>query len=154
MRRTVPRAAVDTNVWVSGLLNRSGPPAQVRAALEGQRFTLVTSEPILAELVEVLARPRLVDKYGITEADRHELAQLLRSRAVTVPITGSVQLCRDPDDDLLIETAIGGRADVLVTRDDDLKGAAEVVDVLAAVGVRVLSVRRFLAWLEDEGQQR
>jgi putative PIN family toxin of toxin-antitoxin system len=149
----MPRAVVDTNVWVSALLNRSGPPARVVAALEGRRFTLVTSEPLLAELEEVLARPRLVEKYGLTGTDRHELAVLLRSRAIVVPVTGSVQVCRDPDDDVLIETALRGLADALVTRDDDLKGAAEVVDVLMEAGVRVLSVRRFLASLDEAGGQ-
>jgi len=115
------RAVVDTNVWVSAVLSSAGPPAAVRAALERRRFTLVTSEPLLAEIAEVLARPRFGERYGVTAADASELVALLREQAELVQVTGAMQLCRDPDDDIVIETARNGRADALVTRDDDLK---------------------------------
>lgn len=147
------RVVVDTNVWVSALLNQAGPPARVLAALEARRFTLLASEPLLAELAEVLARPRIARKYGITPEDVDELALLLRRRAEIVPVVGEVKLCRDPDDDVVIETAVRGRADLLVTRDQDLKGAPEVADVLATVGIAVVSVRQFLALLAERGTQ-
>lgn len=57
------RVVVDAKVWVSALLNRYGSPARVQAALAEQRFTLVVSEPLLNELAEVLARPRLQRKF-------------------------------------------------------------------------------------------
>jgi len=143
------RVVVDTNVWVSALLNRAGPPAAVLAALAASSFTLLTSEPLLAELAEVLSRPRIARKYGITPDDVDQLVALLRRRAEIVPILGEIRLCRDPDDDMVIETALRGRADLLVTRDEDLKGASEVVSALAAVGIAVVSVRRFLALLNE-----
>lgn len=46
------RATSDTNVWVSGVLNRRGGPAQIRAAFRAGQFVAVTSEPLLAELKE------------------------------------------------------------------------------------------------------
>jgi uncharacterized protein len=146
------RVVVDTNVWVSTLLNRSGAPALVLAALKAGDFTLLTSEPLLAELAEVLLRPRIARKYGITPDDADELVALLRRRAHVVPVVGEVRLCRDPDDDMVIETALRGRADMLVTRDEDLKGTSEVANALGPVGVAVVSVRRFLAAL-DEGNE-
>ena len=114
------RAVVDTNVWVSALLNPSGPPAAVRHALQQQRFVLVSSEPLLAELAEVLARPRFAQVYRVTRAEVIELVALVRERGDLVSVTGSVRICRDPDDDAVVETALNGRADALVTRDDDL----------------------------------
>lgn len=51
---------------------------------------------------------------------------------------------------MVIETAINGGADVLVSRDDDLKGAPEVATPLAEHGVRVLTVQRFLDALGEE----
>jgi putative PIN family toxin of toxin-antitoxin system len=51
------RALVDTNVWVSALLNPHGFPAKVLEALKTDQFELVLSEPLLAELLEVLSRP-------------------------------------------------------------------------------------------------
>lgn len=144
------RAVVDSNVWVSALLNPAGPPAAIRTALQNGKFTLIASEPLLAELSLVLWRPRLVRKYGVTPASRAALITLLLERAEIVPVTGTVRLCRDPNDDQVIETALNGRADVLVTRDDDLKGEAELVAVLAARGLAVLTVRRFLELLNSQ----
>lgn len=63
------RAVVDTNVWVSALINPSGAPAEVLTAYRAGAFTLVTSEEMLAEVGEVLARPRIARKYGIEAAD-------------------------------------------------------------------------------------
>jgi putative PIN family toxin of toxin-antitoxin system len=138
------RAVIDTNVWVSAMLNPAGRPADVLHALREGRFTLVTSEPLLAELADVLRRPRIVRRFGIAADDIAELILLLRARAELVAITGSVRVCRDPDDDVVIETAIRGRASVIVTRDDDLKGAAEIAFFLGTSGVSVLSVQHFL----------
>jgi uncharacterized protein len=146
----VLRIVVDTNVRVSAPINRLGAPARVRLALEARRFVLVTSLPLLAELAEVLARPRIARKYEVSTADATELLALLRARGEVVTVTGALQVCRGPDDNIVIETAPSGRADALVTRDDDLKDAEEVAAFLEPAGVRVLSVRRFLALLDEQ----
>jgi putative PIN family toxin of toxin-antitoxin system len=103
------------------------------------------SEPLLAELAEVLARPRIARRYGVTSADTKELVSMLRAHAEEVQVSGDVRICRDPDDDMVVETALRGSANALVTRDEDLKGASEVISLLAEMGVAVLSVKRFLA---------
>ena len=48
-----------------------------------------------------------------------------------------------------METALQGSADVLVSRDEDLTRALEVIDYLAPWGIRVLTVRRFLEALAE-----
>ena len=144
------RAVVDTNVWISAILNPAGPPAAIRTALQQGRFMLVSSEPLLAELVRVLARPRFAERYGITPTDVGTLTALLRERAEIVPVSGDLHLCRDPDDDLVIETALAGGAAALVTRDDDLKAASEITAALSERGVAVLTVRHFLAAIQGE----
>lgn len=53
----VIRAVIDTNIWVSALLNPSGYPAKLRKAFEEGRFEVVISEPILKEIADVLSRP-------------------------------------------------------------------------------------------------
>jgi putative PIN family toxin of toxin-antitoxin system len=141
------RGVVDTNVWISALLNPAGAPAAVRKALEAGLFDLVISRPMVDELGRVAARPRLVRRFGLTPEETADLMALVEERAEFVPVTGTVRLCRDPDDDVVIETALNGRADVLVTRDDDLKGESELVAVLRERGVAVVTVRQFLAML-------
>lgn len=72
------------------------------------------------------------------------LLALIREQADFVEIRGALRLCRDANDDMVIETAIEGAAEVLVTEDKDLLEDTNVRAALAAVGVRVLRVAEFL----------
>jgi putative PIN family toxin of toxin-antitoxin system len=85
----VQRVVVDTNVWVSALLNPAGYPARVLAALRARRFILVVSQAMLDELRDVLLRPRLTRKYGITEADADELSEALNLNRPALYTQGS-----------------------------------------------------------------
>ena len=109
---------------------------------------------MLSELTLVLNRRRFRVRLGMTEAEVLGAVSAVRDQADLVQLTGDVRLCRDPDDDMVIETALRGHADVLVTRDDDLKGASDLVELLRARGVAVLSVQRFLDLLDAEGDRR
>ena len=95
-------------------------------------------------------RPRITRRYGVTAEDVATLVELLRRRAELVPVTGAMRLCRDPGDDVVIETAVNGGADALVSRDCDLRGDAELVRVLRDRGVAVLSDSQFLVALDTE----
>lgn len=144
----MPRAVVDTNVWVSAFLNPTGFPARVLSALDERRFTLVASEQVFVELADVLARPRIVRRYDVMPSVREAFIELLRDRADMVRTEGSIQICRDPKDDMIIESAVRGQANMIVTRDDDLKNAVEVLEFLSPAGISVLSIQRFLDILD------
>jgi putative PIN family toxin of toxin-antitoxin system len=141
------RVVIDTNVWVSALLNRSGRPAEVLASYRDGRFDVVTAAPLLDEIKYVLTRPRLAKKYGVTPDDADELVALLRQRAEVVALTDLAQVCRDPDDDAVLGAAVAGKADAVVTRDEDISRDPASLDHLAAVGIRVLTVQQFLSEL-------
>jgi hypothetical protein len=138
------RAVVDTNIWVSAVINPNGAPAQVLRAYREGRFTLITSENLLDEMREVLNRPRIANKYGIQAQDVDTLIDLRRKHAVVVSTTGAIQVCRDPDDDESIELALIGQADAVASRDEDLARAPEVAEYLQNKGVQTLTVRCFL----------
>jgi putative PIN family toxin of toxin-antitoxin system len=150
----VRRAVVDTNVWVSAVLSPTGAPAQVLEALEDRRFELIISEWLLAELDAVLARPRIARRYNLASDVTQTLIRRLRSSSTIVRPSGDLYLCRDPADDLVIETAVVGNADTLVSRDDDLKGDADLIQLLHVAGVEILTVRRFLAALDEDPADR
>ncbi len=141
-------ALLDTNVWVSSFINPSGSPARVVRAWRDGRYQVVISLPLLEELSDVLTRPRLTRRYPILAQDVEEFLQLLIQRSQIVVPTGSVRECRDPDDDLVLETAILGHAQYAVTRDDDIKRDLNLIERLQARGVIVLSVQQFLIKLE------
>jgi len=147
----VLRAVVDTNVWVSVLIDPAAAPALVLAAFLARRFVPIVSEPLLAELQDVLGRPRLRRRYGISAVDAADLIALVKERAEVVEVVGGFDLCRDPDDDIVIETAVRGRANAVVPQDDDLKGASDVVQLLSDAGIAVLTVRQFLDRLPLHG---
>lgn len=113
-------------------------------AWRGDKFSAVTSPSQLVELAEVLTRPRLMRrfKYSLGEAD--SLIRLIAARATVVETTGSIKICRDPDDDEILEAAILGKVQYLVTRDDDLKRDLDLIKMARDNRVRVVSVRQFL----------
>ena len=140
------RVVLDTHLSVSALWNPQGLPAQVVAAYREGRFTLIASTPMLVEVETVLRRAKFASRFS--EARITELLHLLQTGAELVPVAGMLQLCRDPKDNVIIETAVSGRADALVTGDKDLTDAAEVMDYLAERGIQVLSVRVFARLLQ------
>jgi putative PIN family toxin of toxin-antitoxin system len=111
------RIVVDTNVLVSRLLLPGSTPGRaVRKAVDtGQ---LLISDAAMAELAAVLARSKF-DPY-VTIGDRQEFIRLLGHVAERVPITYTVHVCRDPKDNMLLELAVNGSADLIVTGDQDL----------------------------------
>jgi len=95
-----------------------------------------------------LTRPRIKDKYGITENDIGELLSLIEERSEAVLLTGDIVICRDKDDNLIIETAIKGKAEYLITRDDDIKFDKDVSAFLSSNGITVQSVAQFLSTID------
>jgi putative PIN family toxin of toxin-antitoxin system len=141
---------IDTNVWVSGLLNPAGRPAEVVSALMAGRFRLITSVPLLEELTEVLQRPRIERRHRLQPEDVRSYVAALRRGAEVVAVTGELRVCRDPDDDVVLETALRENADALVTRNDDLSRVPELAEALRRNGVSILTVQRFLDMLDAE----
>ena len=139
---------IDTNIWVSALLNPTGYPAKLRKAFEQGIFEVIVSEPILQEIANVLSRPRIRNKYGITEEDIRELLNLIEERADHALLAGNISVCRDKDDNLIIETAINGNADYIVSRDDDVKLDKRVAEFLSQYSISVLTVKRFIELIE------
>jgi uncharacterized protein len=144
------RAVVDTNVWISAVLNRMGPPARVLAELLTGRFTAVVSEVMLAELRRVMYRPRIRRRWQSYPDDMQIVLAAVEERSLFISPAGTLRLCRDPDDDIVLETAILASAAFLVTRDDDIKRDSDVIRHLQENGVAVVSVAQFLQILEPE----
>lgn len=95
----------------------------------------------------MLSQPRLVRKYKLAPDDVAQFVGLLLERSEPVTTHGSIHMCRDPRDDIVLETALTGGASCLVSRDDDIKRDEELVLSIELKGVSVLSVAGFLARL-------
>jgi putative PIN family toxin of toxin-antitoxin system len=121
------KIVLDTSVVVSGLRTRLGAGnAVLRLVAEG-RLVILATPPLFLEYEDVLKRPehRLVHGLGIEAIDDFlaELAALIEP--VEVHFQWRPQ-SRDPNDEMVLEAAINGRADALVTYNlADFAGAAE-----------------------------
>jgi putative PIN family toxin of toxin-antitoxin system len=106
---------------------------------------IVTSREILHEHIEVLMRP-----VHWLPRRRSRIWVFLARNAALVEISGAAQGCRDPNDDMFLETARVGGAEYLVTFDRDLLDA-QLVAALEAEGITVASLATFLHALRDRG---
>ena len=111
------RYVFDTNVLVSALLFRASKPASAfgRALESG---TILTSAACLSELNDVLSRAKF-SRYVDPDERRRFLGAFIRE-AHLVEIRESVEACRDPKDDQVLELAVNGRAGAIITGDADL----------------------------------
>ena len=99
---------LDTNVWLGRLLRPSSVPAQV-VAHAIVHDTVLVSEALVAELAEVLARPKFAAYVGAEDA--RAFLQALGGVTAEVALTAHIEVCRDPDDDHILSLAVSGAAD-------------------------------------------
>jgi putative PIN family toxin of toxin-antitoxin system len=97
---------IDTSVWISAFLNPEGFPARLIQAGKTGSFSIVSSLPLLDEMQEVLLRPRITKLRHSTEIDVEAYMAGIVAAIQLVPVSGELRLCRDPDDDAILETAI------------------------------------------------
>jgi uncharacterized protein len=110
------RVVVDTNVFVSAALSAKSMPALAVYLVE-RRGILLKSTATEQEILQVVARPHLASL--IAPSFLLWLSRILGA-AELVTITERVTECRDPKDNKFLELALNGRADVIVSGDDDL----------------------------------
>ena len=135
------RVVLDTNVVISGLISPKGPPAGIRKALKAGRFVLITSQAINEEILDVMDRPRLRDKYGLAD-HMFDIAFILWEQAEVITKLPPVKASKDSDDDKFLAAALGGLAHYLVTGDiKDLLSLGE------RQGIRIVSPEQFLTIL-------
>lgn len=130
------RFVFDTNVIISAVLLAGSVPQQAfdKALDEGK---ILISTPILLELAEVFSRNKL-DKYLLKEERMRLLIAFLKETEL-VEITELITDCRDPKDNKFLELAVSGKADCIISGDDDLL----VLDPFR--GIPILKPKEFLS---------
>lgn len=110
------KVVIDTNIFVSAIMNVDGAPRQViRFCLEGHLVPLI-SNALFAEYEDVCGRDALFDNRLISKDDRTVLLDAFFSCCLWVPIYYLWRPnLRDEGDNHLIELAVGGGASALIT---------------------------------------
>lgn len=111
------RYVFDTNVIISALLFNTSVPGQAfsRSLDKG---TILISQSVVQELNDVLGRDKF-NRY-VTREERETFLESLIRESELVEITETIETCRDPKDDRILELAVNGNASLIVTGDDDL----------------------------------
>ena len=111
------RYIFDTNVIISSLLfEGSKPDLAIRYAL--QNGNSLYSLELIEEIDEVLSRTKF-RKY-ITDAEREEFLDGFVDRGILIEVVDIVNECRDPKDDKILELALSGKADLIISGDKEL----------------------------------
>lgn len=110
---------IDTNLVLSALVFAQGRLTPLRGAWQNQRIVPLVSHATVAELMRVLAYP----KFKLTPDEQQELLADYLPCCETVRIPDpppSTPACRDVFDVPFLQLAVAGKADALITGDQDL----------------------------------
>lgn len=116
MRDNTVRVVIDTNIWISFLIgkNLSG----LSEAIISSQVIVLFSNDLFSELIEVLNRPKFKKYFSASAIE--ELIALLYEKVELIEISNHFNDCRDPKDNFLLDLAVSGHANYLVTGDTDL----------------------------------
>ena len=129
------RVVLDTNVFIAAVVADGLCRDLVRVRV--LPHTLITSEPLLHELRSISRA-----KFAVDPVELPLLEQLNEEAEIVTPAELRGGICRDEDDDVVLATALAGKAGVIVTGDEDL------LLLKKFRGIEILSPRQFLKLLD------
>ena len=138
---TRKRVVIDTNVVISAFLFEASTPAQVFDAVYENHILLFSSDTY-TELCEVLLRPKF-DRYALRE-ERINFLVTFSQLATEIAVHTEVAICRDPKDDKFLALAVDGKANYIVSSDQDLR------DLGSFNAVPILTPREFYETVLEE----
>lgn len=141
--RVRSRLVIDTNVFVSGLISGAGAPARILRAVQGKRAIHLVSDPIVEEYLRVLDYPRIRKFRKITDAFIADIAAYLVYQTERIELQSRIRMSPDPDDDAFLDTAVDGRATLLISGDK-----TDLLALRSIKGVPIVSAREAVLQLE------
>jgi len=113
------RVVVDTNVLISGTFWK-GDSAKIVSLVEEGKITLILSSEIIAEYNKVMDYDEIKQKVGHHHERAQAVQKLMQIGMIVTPKKSINIIKEDPDDNKFIETAVAGKADVIVSQDNHL----------------------------------
>jgi len=140
------RIVIDTNVFVAALRSRRGRSNRLMSLVGTNRFETVISVPLILEYEDVALRQ--IDSLVYSASEIREIIDFLcwASEARAIYYLWRPFL-PDPKDDLVLEVAVAGRCDTIVTFNRrDFRGSEQF-------GLRVQNPSEFLQELDHESAE-
>jgi uncharacterized protein len=127
------KVVFDTSILVSALVFPGGRGEAALLRVAEERDRLLLSRAILDELLGVLAR-----KFARDTEELARVALLLSELSIPVKPRRRLRVVKDDPDNRILECAVAGSADAIVTGDADL------LELREYQGIRIISLRAYL----------
>lgn len=138
------RAVLDTVVFVRALINPRGRWGRLLFDLS-DRYVIVLCPAIIKEILWVLYRASLRERFpAMAEPPRLERVLRILEEGEVVELVERVSVCRDPDDNKFFECALAGKADYIVSEDQDILAVGHYR------GIKTITTEEFIALLSAD----
>ncbi len=134
------RLVLDTNILISALFWR-GTPHRIWTAARIGTVSSITSEALLGELGQVLTRH--TGPFNLTKNEFAKVRRQVRTRSLVVRPLLSLSVLADEPDNRVLECAVAGRADAIVSGDAVMRRLSEFQ------GIRIIRPRE--CWSQIAG---
>jgi putative PIN family toxin of toxin-antitoxin system len=134
---------LDSNVLVAAFRSDSGASRRILEEALAEGFELLLSVPLMFEYEAVLTRPEHLSASGASVEDVEDVLDGLAAVGMRVRLAFRWRpALPDPNDDMVLETAVNGQAHAIVTFNE-----RDFNPVAARFGCRVMRPGEFLRWL-------
>ncbi len=127
------RVVLDTNILISAI-GFGGKPRQVLALVLARQIEIVSSSMLLAEFDDVVSK-----KFPELEYNLRKIIRKIKEKSVIVSPGKSIKLSRDEDDNRVLEAAVEGSCDYIITGDKDL------LNLKNYQNIKIVTVEQFLS---------
>ena len=127
------KVVFDTNIFISAFVIPNSKAEQAMIKIIEGSDTLLLSKEIVGEILSVLSTKFHRDREAISH-----VALYLSELARIVKPTRKIRLFKDDPDNRILECAVSGKADVIVTGDKEILKLGEYE------GIRIISLKEYL----------
>ncbi|MBE5318088.1 putative toxin-antitoxin system toxin component, PIN family [Pedobacter sp. MR2016-19] len=137
MRNLKSRIILDTNLWISFLISKDF--SRLDEIIFSKKSILIFSQELLEEFLEVVKRPKF--RRYFAQTDIEELLETIDEYGEFIVVKSRIEICRDAKDNFLLSLAVDGKADFLLTGDQDLL----MIEKIGNTNIKTIS-----SFFEDE----
>jgi uncharacterized protein len=137
MQNLKSRIILDTNLWVSFLISKDF--SKLDEIIFSKKSILIFSQELLEEFLEVVKRPKF--RRYFAQTDIEELLETIDEYGEFIVVKSRIEICRDAKDNFLLSLAVDGKADFLLTGDQDLL----MIEKIGNTNIKTIS-----SFFEDE----
>ena len=133
------KIVLDTNVWLSGIF-WDGEASKIIEKAEKNGFQIIISEDILSEIASVLNKESKLQKYiSNLNLSIEDILRTVLSISTLVEAKTRVDIIKaDPKDNIILEAALAGRSEYIISYDNHL------LNIIEFRGIKIIHPSEFL----------